>query len=818
MKSFILPQTRRLLLARGPLPATMSAIVLAVCAGQARAADTPAPAEDAVVQEVIVSGSRDLIGVIQTRSSTTTFGLDKPLVETPRSVTAISDELLSRYNIKSVYDFTAVAAGTYTGSYFGVPGSLNVRGTVADNYFNGFLTISNFANYPTPVDASSSIEIVRGPASPVSGAGQIGGFLNFRPKSARGMDAKYLGEPTGKVTATIGSYSEKEATAEIGMPLKLGANNAGLYLFGEVVDSKSFYIGQKPKTQVAQATFTTDLGPGLTFDATVQYIHASGYLKNIGWNRVTQDLIDNSNYISGSPVASIVEPGAAMITKDRFFAVTGGSTISYVLPIFGVTGTVNDFTRLDPATIRTVKLSPRTTFLDPTYDINSASTPSAYLGLTKAFDDGSSLKLESFTQRLSSRNYQSYGFSTVFKTTVSEERLSYHLERELGDALRFQATAGGSFRYSTATSKSSLNAFAISQDRRDLSVGPTADDRFNDPFLVDDYAWDTDIRSHQKTLGGFLVADALLFSHLDLLAGVRIDHYSLSSVDQGLAPDGDNVVSGTKYRATSSPVSYNVSVSYKNPIATPYFTYAKSRSINLDQGGAIQPQLITGGNFLGASSLIEAGLKTSQFNGRLYAAIDLFRQKNQFLDAFNGGINGQRSQGFEAELRYLATSRLGITGTATLQTIRQLAAGDGSGAFITLPPALAGVAPTDGFGGFYASNAVFMGLGGGYALHTVPRATFSLFGTWDEHGKWGLTGGVVYNSWTGGYLPGSIRLPSYVLVKAGAYVVVKGVRIDAYADNLFDKRYFMAEYDVDANATVLPGVGRTLHVKLSHSF
>ena len=796
---------------------TAAAAVMAFAAiadqAWAQTADNP----DAVVQEVIVTGARDLIGVVQESHSPTTFGIEKPLVETPRSVTAISDELLSRYNIKSVYDFTAVAAGTYTGSYFGVPGSLNIRGTVADNYFNGFKTIANFANYPTPVDASSSIEIVRGPASPVFGAGQIGGFLNFIPKSARGSNAKYLDHLTGEVTATYGSYNEREGTAEIGGPLKLGDKQAGVYAFGELIDSDSFYIGQHPTFQVGQLTFTSELGRGWSVDATVQYLHSSGYLKNIGWNRVTQDLIDNGNYISGSPLASIVAPGAPFITKQQFFAVTGGSTIGYVLPIYGVLGTSNAFTQLNPATIKTVKLSPRVTFLDPQYDINSASTPLGYVGLTREFDDGSTLKLESFTQRLSSTNYQSYGFSTVFKTTVNEERVSYHLRRDIGEMLAVQATAGGSFRYTSSTSKSSLNAFVISQDRRDLSVGPTADDRFNDPFLTPGYAWDTDIRSHQKEFSGFIVADATLLDHLDVLGGVRVDHYSLMSVDQGTSPDG-TATSGTQYRASRTPVSYNISVSYKNRWAVPYFTYAHSQSLNLDQGGAVIPHLVQNGDFLGGSKLMETGIKTSQLNGRLYASADLFRQENQFLDAFHGGINGQRSQGFEAELRYLVTSKLGVTGTATLQTIKQLAPGQGSGAFVTLPPALAGVAPTDGFGGFYGSNAVFLGLGNGYYLHTVPRSTFSLFATYDEHGRWGLTGGMVYNSKTGGFLPGSIQIPSYVLVKAGAYVAVKGLRLDVYADNLFDKRYFIAEYDVDANATVLPGVGRTLHVKLSHSF
>jgi hypothetical protein len=67
-------------------------------------------------------------------------------------------------------------------------------------------------------------------------------------------------------------------------------------------------------------------------------------------------------------------------------------------------------------------------------------------------------------------------------------------------------------------------------------------------------------------------------------------------------------------------------------------------------------------------------------------------------------------------------------------------------------------------------------------------------------------------------LPGSIRLPGYPLVKAGAYGILEGVRADFYVDNVMDRRYFIAEYDVDSNASVLPGIGREWHLKLSKKF
>ena len=787
----------------------------------AYATSQTAAQQDTSLDEIVVTAA-NLNGVVQEKDSPSAFGIDKPLVDTPRSVTAISDLLLDRYDIKTVYDFTAVAAGTYTGSYFGVPGSINIRGTMADNYFNGFQQITNFATYPTPVDASSNIELVRGPPSPAYGAGQVGGYMNFIPKSALGQNAGYLSEPTATISATIGSYSQKEATLEGGLPLKVGDNNAGVYGFAEVTDSGSFYLGEHPETQVGQLTFTTNIGSNWSLSATTQYIHSDGYLKDLGWNRVTQNLIDNNEYISGSALTPIVQPGQPFITVADFQAAsakTQAGIQQYVLPVFGVFAVPNQYTELNPATVRNVYLSPRVTDVSA-YDINRASTPILYLGVTGDFGETGRLKLESFSQYLDALNYQSAGFATLFHTTVTEERVSYEDKRHFDDTLFLQSLIGVSYRYTHALSDQYLNSGVNVQDRRDLSKPITPDEIFNAVFAapdMDGYQWDNAVTSTQRDIAVFLLEDALFLEHLDLTMGVRNDSYSLRSDDAGTLatkPGASPVWSSE----SSSPTSYSFSLAVKNPWVVPYVTYARSYSLNIDQGDAVDPSFLADHNAIGESTLREAGLKTSQLGGRLFAAVDVYRQENEYVDIFDHSIDAQQSQGFEGELRYLATKYFGLTGAVTTQHVRQLASGPGSGPFLVITPQQAGISGIQGYGGMFESNAAYLGLGNGYALHTTPQFTASLFATYDNGGRWGLTGGAIYNSWTGGSLPGSIRLPGYPLVKAGAYGILAGVRADFYVDNVMDRRYFIAEYDVDSNASVLPGIGREWHLKLSKRF
>ncbi|TCP29880.1 TonB-dependent receptor plug domain-containing protein [Sphingomonas sp. BK235] len=803
---------------------SLSAVALALAAGSAHAQAVPAAAATAASDpadapqegaDVVVTGARDLNGVIQAGSTGSVFGIDKPLVDTPRSITAVSDELLSRYNIRNVFDLASVSAGASTGSYFGVPGSLNLRGNMADNYFNGFQGLSNFANYPTPVDATSSIEIVRGPASPVFGAGQVGGYLNFIPKTGYGEKTKYVNELSGNLTGVLGSYNQRELTGNVAIPLGIGGNAGGLHLFGKLEDSDSFYKGMHPESQIGQASYAGDLTSKLSVELTYQYIHSDGYLKNIGWNRVTQDLIDNGNYVAGRPIAQISDGVSPYITPQQFFQVTGGSTLMFYGPAIGVPVSPNDFTKLDPATIRTVKLSPRTTFIDEGVDVNEAYTNTGYGRLAYAFDNGSTLKFESFVNTLRSRNYQSYGFGSYYRSTVTEQRLSYLADFATGP-VEWKTVFGGNYRFTDARVQSSLNDFVLSEDRRDLSVGATIDDRFNNPFAVDNFAWATDVQSTIRNIGGFALVDATL-GPVSLTVGGRIDNYKVKSLNTGSEVDDARQT----FRATDTTGSFNTSLAYKFQWATFYGTYAEARSVQVDQGGGINPALVQNDAYLGPSKLKEVGIKTSQFGGRLFAAIDAYEQQRSYLSTPPTGVqsvDARRTRGIEAELRYLVTRSLGVTGTFTHQRTKVLPTA-GAGFFLTVPSCLAGIACTDGYGGYVFTNANRIPeLQDGYYLHATPNTSASLFATYDRRGHWGLTGGVTYASQTGGYLPGAIKVPGYALFRAGAYVIDGPWRVDVNANNLFDKRYFIAGYDTDANANVLPGIGRTVQVRLSRNF
>jgi iron complex outermembrane receptor protein len=258
-----------------------------------------AVAEEEVMEEVVVTGDLNSLPGEDVKSI---FGFNKSILETPRSVSTVSEELMDRMNMQDIDELVTVSPGSFTQSFFGVAGGLDVRGTPGETYFRGIRRLDNPGNYPTPIGASDRVDIVRGPASPIYGPSKIGGYLNFNPKSARIEETgAYIEENTGALSYTTGSWDKSVLTAEVGGPAEFAGKPMGFYLYGELENSDSFYENAPGVEQsLIQASFDMDLNDKVQLQFGGMYHDYSG-AQNAGWNRITQDLIDNGTYITGSP-------------------------------------------------------------------------------------------------------------------------------------------------------------------------------------------------------------------------------------------------------------------------------------------------------------------------------------------------------------------------------------------------------------------------------------------------------------------------------------------------------------------------------------
>lgn len=245
------------------------------------------------------------------------FGLPKRLSETPRSVSVLDRQTIDLLNISAVEDMARIVPGTYTTTRFGIQGGIDVRNAPADTFFRGMKRLNLQGHAPSVLSAMDSIEVVRGPPSPIYGMSRIGGYTNMVPRSARGADGTYLDKPEGTVETAIGSYDEKMVTLGYGAPFDLAGRKGGYYFYSLLDNSDSYPEDVPLHTALAQASVSLDRFAGpMRFEAGVIYQRSRTAGAMIG--RVTQDLIDDGRYIRGTPLADLDTDGNGSISYLEF--------------------------------------------------------------------------------------------------------------------------------------------------------------------------------------------------------------------------------------------------------------------------------------------------------------------------------------------------------------------------------------------------------------------------------------------------------------------------------------------------------------------
>ena len=735
----------------------------AALAGQAVAAATV----DQPIQEVVVTGDR--VGLLERKPSSTVFGLDKPLLETPRSATFVSDTTMERYGITTINDLVEISPSSYTASFYGVPGSLNVRGTLAEDYFEGFKRVENRGTYSTPIGDASEVQVVRGPPNPIFGAGKVGGLLNFIPKTAKDTGA-YL-TATGEIDITGGSYAKKELTAQGGAPVSVGPVQGGVYGYLDVDDSHSFYHGIYPKRQTAELSGDFNLPDGWTTSFQGMVYHSDGDVQTAGWNRITQNLINNGTYITGRNASPLLVDtnGDGRIDSNEAgsykpYGPYGGAFAELPCYYYGCTNGVHQLT----TDVGTAHLSPQTVDISNA-DFSRTTTYTTYFNVAKKLTDRSGLKFELFYDDLNNERFVSYGFPASYQTYVTEGRATYNFDFDAwSGAFKSKSFVGASYRYTDAHLRESFNSGIIAFDRRDLVEGPSATDIIASPFETINgqpgWPWDLDVHSNIRDAGAFFTTDITLLDHLDLIVGGRDDDYNVSSNDLGvLTYEADNAI---REHADKSKGTYNVSVSYKTDWGlVPYYTYDQAAALEIDQAGDILPGTIAQGSFLSASYLSEAGVKFQELHSTLVGSLAFYRQtRTQLVQGGPGApasIVGTRSKGVELEIRYLATKNITFTYAGDIQHT-EVKGPDSS--FVDLPPSVEGVSGVNGYGGSYLGDIDSTpGRGGDYNDAIIPHSVNSVYGTYTSDpfswGKAGVTFGVTHVSKTSTLLQNPWSIP-----------------------------------------------------------
>jgi iron complex outermembrane receptor protein len=782
-------------------------------------ADEPAP-DTAADGLATVEVTADRLQVLPTQPIDSVFGFGKNALETPRAVTSISNEMLSKVEITEIDDLVALSPGSFTQSFFGVAGSLDVRGTPGENYFRGIKRIDNPGNYPQPIGASDRIDVVRGPASPIYGPSKIGGYLNFVPKSARASTGQQLDTAKGELGITSGSWNKKVIHGEVGGPGAVLGKDFGYYLYGEFENSDSYYENTSTEQSIYQASFDMTITDTLRTEFGGMYHDFKGN-QVAGWNRLTQDLVDHGTYITGSPRSLDVDGDGLLSPQD--IAATGANLNPFVFAP----------SLLTPAQITAAAASnpnlalqnPGTTHIDGSTvlvqedDTLEDQVTTLYFDLIHEGTNGVNITNKSFFESLDNVNENAYGFSQMANTWVFEDQLIFSFGTPKDDSGPFSAQfqVSPSVRHQDFEHGDDFNFEYF--DRRDITKPGTPIDR-RALATRGQTPYSDHVKGKFTDFGAAFLGDITMFTHLNLLLGARYDYIDMEATSQLDSLTNPGLHASDKKGATSE----SGSLSYSLPFGfRPYVTLAKQSTLIIGQGGQIDPSNIQSGTAVADSKLQEYGIKASLLDNQLYTALDYFKQSRIDFNAQDTVTNNTtEAKGWEFEARWVVNPIVTLTGAYTNLKVTNLTAADSGTQFSFAGAAdFKGVDPSLIYGGSVA--AVFLVPNADAARKAgLPENLYSMYAIFSLPGQLdGLTANIgathVDSVWSG--FTKTVRLPAYTLVNAGVHYETKSWQIGLQGKNLTNERYFRSNFpDLFGESVVLPELPRSWLLSAAFKF
>lgn len=790
---------------RLPLAAAITATLVAGQPLLAVGQDNPA------LEEIVVTGSlRSLPG-----EDVDVFGFGKSLLETPRSVSTISSEQMERFNVNDIDELVAFSPGTFTQSFFGVAGSLDVRGTPGETYFRGVRRVDNPGNYATPIAAADRVDIVRGPASPIYGPSKIGGYLNFNPKSARVGSGEYLDKTTGGLSYTTGKWDRQVIAGDIGGSI---SDNAGYYLYAEYEDSDSFYDNTSTENTILQAAFDVDVTDKLHIQFGGMY---HDFLGNqvAGWNRLSQDLIDNGTYVTGT-AQPLDADGSGKISHQEYNA--AGISQFILFPSFVTEADLNPLLALENP--GTTTLSPSNVLVDPNDELDN-ETITLYFDAIYTADSGLEIKNQLFYESLENNNENAYGFSQQGETWVLEEKLVFGYTMQ-GNGLTSRLQFSPSVRYTDFDrGQDYINEYF---DRRDLSQSaaerdPSLDTRLLSTQIDDDYS---EYQYGDYTMWGLaFLGDFTWDNGLNVTLGLRqdwIDMESNTPLDKLLFPPADlvaNFPGGVATYSDSDDIfSWTASVSWDSPIGLiPYVTMSEQSTIIADQMGDLPLELVRTGNATDVSELFEVGLKGSYLDDSLFFALSYYEQERTDFSAQAIVTNAStKTEGIEAELRWVVTPQLVVTAGWTNLEITMVSAVEegtlfsffGADDVPQVDPAL-----------LYSGQVIGLIPATDGLKQGIPENIYSATATYDFENGFAVNASVIDVDSTYSGFSQAVKLPAYTLVNAGVTYETEHWKLSLTGKNLTDEEYFRSNFpNIFGSQIVLPELPRHWVAKVDYRF
>ena len=750
------------------------------------------------------------------RASDSVFGSAKSILDIPRSVTVLTPELMQKLGVRNFDDVARVIPGGERPNFYGVPGTPFIRGDFAGTFFNGMQRAFQRNEMPTSFGSLDGMDIVRGPAPGTYGPTQGGGDINFLPKSP------YFDKFRGSIRTTVGSHDYFNSQLDVGGPIlafgkpmayriSLTSQNAGSYYKNVKNDYNSLYGALKAQ-----------ISPDVSLFTGAEYYNYKSN-ENAGWNRVTQDLLTNGNYIVGEAIdrrsaaaGGYVLPGAvpfigfggaAATIGNNLFDNSGGAIIppaSYVATLSPqlqallnpTTGAYTSAFFNAGGKALTTKITGDQVVADPG-DFANAQNFLYFADLVNTRSSSLTLKNQFIIDWIESEKVSSYGYAFNMKQFIVENKIT--VDQKFNGILSSLAS-GGSIRYSWAQQLQDFAAEPFS--RRDISqkqisansvilTGPQR------PLFGDTRnLWSQGASTDLYQLALFSVGELKFSDAFSTFVSARVEGASFKNTIPGSyernARRGQQVAKGGKnyYMASVNPV-YKIS-----PNVSLYASGVYGTALTPSQAGTVASEA----NF-GETGLVEGGVKVSLLDNTLFAGLSVFDSTRRRFNNFTNAQDGLRSQGVELESTWMVTKQFSLIanyGVKETQLITRPGYRYGAAQDYYTPLISGGLAIDFGDAtGLIAKNnpdGLFAG---------SPQGSANLIASYDLGNGIEISGGPrIRGSYYHNY-ERSLSLPSTVIWGANVYYRRGQIQIMLELTNITSEDYFNGSDPVFASNTII---------------
>jgi hypothetical protein len=300
------------------------------------------PSSGVELQKVVVEGVSPEASILPNRPTDSVYGLGDTVLDTPRSVYQVSKLQLQFDPIQSSTDLARYAPSVTAVTSQGIGGVPYIRGFSAEVYQDGF----RIGRTVRPFDATTSydsLDIVPGPGSVVYGpSSKTSGYIDWTTKQP------FWDKNHTEIDLTFGTWDS--------------GGQGGHANFSQMVDNSgpidkdlayrvaykqneadSYYVGDQNNFEHLYAALSWH--PSFNKDITVDWNFDYGnydYNLTRGYNRVTQDLIDNQSYLGGT--ATPVLKSGATYYEPTFGTPNAGVGAFVVVTPNTTTGSISTYT------------------------------------------------------------------------------------------------------------------------------------------------------------------------------------------------------------------------------------------------------------------------------------------------------------------------------------------------------------------------------------------------------------------------------------------------------------------------------------------